>query len=266
MGVLNEYDERKQRSVALFASSVACSDAVRNHITENKDQTFDLVIVDEDPRLRPDGPGLPRLIEELFGPDCFHAENIGNLPANVGDINLSDQVEPTVLISISEMVWFRYWAEPITPDPGDGSWIFGTYITLGSQLFGLPFKCYDEEGAQIDSPLQDIFADSMKEEFADWQTSRREYTEELKSERLKLVPDCDLNLLVTENGTSVEIGSIDLPLDLMWRLRRLEKWIHSHSPWGKWTDDDKALCDTEGKACAESLSQKLGVEVKYGFD
>ncbi len=266
MGTLDDYDERKKRAVALFASSVACANAVRKHIDENQNQKFDLVLVDEDPDSRPDGPGLSEIVTEMFGPDCFYAENIGKLPANVGDINLSDEVEPTILISVSKMVWFRHWAEPVIPDPGDGSWIFATYATIGSKEFGLPLECYDEEGTPTPSPIGDTFAELMQEEFSVWEKSRREFTDRLKSDGVTLVPDTEGSLILTKRGTSISVGSIDLPLDLMWRLRRYEKWIQSHSPWDEWTDEEDAFCDKEGKACAKLLGQQLGVDVKYRFE
>ena len=249
----------KLRSVGVFASSMACADAIRRFVADSQDLHLHLALLQ-------DGTGMsPHRQSELtlMGKVVDMSRWPRDWPQNVRRALSSMDIDPGFMVSASRLVWFVDGNDAVLPVAGTGCYSCAVNIALGLR-HGLPLECYNGEGQRIPSPLIGTLADFLDAELFNWQIVRRAFTEKIKSEGLQFSPDICEPALWSARGGAIDVGRLELSVGLTWQIRRLEIWMNSHEPGEEWSSEEEASFEAEERECVRLLQAELGQNVPIG--
>lgn len=250
--ILGGMEEDRLRTAVVFASSMACSEALLAFLRSDHGLLLHLALLQE-------GTGLsPRITPQ---PTLYDLVRKAHIP---GWLSLypSLSIDPALLLSASRLIWFRDHAEPVPPEPGSGAWSCAVNVGLAME-YGLSVSCFDANGRSFWPPF-DTALDAMVDcDLKDWWAHRRAYTDRIRAEGLVLAYDHAGTLLWSAQGGSIDAGSLDLPPTLTRRVRQMEHWMRFQPLKGAWTDDaEYDAFDAELQRLADTVAETLGTTVK----
>lgn len=260
---LDDLEADKLRTAIVLGSSTASAGAIRDFIDGDHGWLLHLALLrHHDPDEREDavtcetGPALAELI---------HKQVRDPLPPNTIGMTSLSEVDPAMLLSVSRIVWFVEDAEQAPPAKWSGSYWCAMNVALGVS-YGLPLSCRDARGEPVASPLTGLAGKLVRAELANWRRRRRRLTNRKRREGILFKPDwCEPALWGAYAG-AIDAGALDLPLELIWRVRRLEMWLDAimdalPTPFGEWPSEIGEAYDAEERACLDDLRRVIDTEV-----
>jgi hypothetical protein len=248
--ILGKMEEDRLRTVVVFASSMACAEALLTFLRSDHGLLLHLALLQE-------GTGLsPRIIQQ---PTLYELVKKADIP-NWLTLYPSLSIDPALLLSASRLIWFRNHAELTTSE--SGAWSCAVNVGLGME-YGLSVSCFDAQGRSFWPPF-DAALDAMVDcDLKDWWAHHRAYTDRIRAEGLVLAYDHAGTLLWSAQGGSIDAGSLDLPPTMTRRVRQMEHWMRFQPLKGAWTDDaEYDAFDAELQQLADDLAETLGTTVK----
>lgn len=256
---LATYDDLRQQTAVVFASSMACADAIVSFLDSDHGLGLYLALLE-------DGSGLsPLITSEPTLSEAVCPGQYTRLPERCFGRTPSCSISPSLLVSCCRIFWFVDSRMPLQPRRASADWSCVMNAELGAS-YGLTLQCLDEHGRVIPSPLVGSLLDYTLTELAEWQKGRRANTERVVQEGLLLGSDMDAPLLFSERGGAVSADSLDLSLPLLWKIKRLERWMGTFPYSGDWSEIETSAFTTELRACADDLRRELGTTVRIYED
>lgn len=255
---LMRIEKERQHSCAVFASSPRCADAIRQFIADHSDRRLHLALLEAGTNASPRRKAEPTLGALTLGPGLSRWSGVFS---NVRSFRPSSGIDPAFLVSTARIVWFHDLSDPIPPEATTATWACAVNVALAAR-FGLPVSVYDATGRPVATPLTGRFADAINDDLFQWEAHRRAFTDQICQEGLAFDPDTCEPAFWSRRGGGISAGSLALPQDLTWRIRRLEKWFDEGDPG---VGVDEALWDAivaEGWACIADLKAALGAHVE----
>lgn len=256
---LDQADADRQRTAVVLASSMACADAIKAFLASDHWLLLHLAMLQDGTDLSPRTTPEPTLYKAVW-PD-----RRGPLPKGCISLRPSMGINPALLVSSWRLIWFVDSQTPMLPQRHSAAWSCAVNAALGL-CYGLTLHCFDEHGERISSPLAGPLVDYVREELAEWEEARREYTDRVRTQGLVLAYDWDATLMFADRGGAIDAGDLDFSQPLIWRVVRLENWMRSFPLGGEWTDEENAAFSAEIHAVAEDIRRELGTTVKIDGD
>lgn len=265
MNTLADIESHRQRAVALFCGdTAACLAGVQEYLNTAEPGSVAAILPDrfipedegeeERQRRHHDGPNAVAR-GALVWPILEGWERPRAFPYFSDD----HDTNPALLIFVSRVVWFYH---AVTPPPADrryGDFCCAVNIALALRM-GIPCEFRDEHGAVTESPLVGAFGQMIEAALDEWIVWRRDRTERLCREGMRFAPDCCEPALWTHDCGALDLGDIEMPLDLMWRLQRLENWYGFLLPYLEWPEEEWLALRAERQACLAAARAYFGEE------
>lgn len=255
---LKRIEKERQRSCAVFASSSRCADAIRQFIADHTDRQLHLALLENRTEISPRRTVGSTLGTLVLGSGLRHWAGI---PGHVRSYRPSSDIDPAFLLSTARVVWFYDPAEPTPPKAETAAWACAANVALAGRL-GLPVLVYDADGRPLAMPVTGPFADMINGDLLQWEADRLAFTDRICQEGLGFDPDTCEPALWSCRGGAISAGSLALPQDLTWRIRRLEIWFDEGDPGVGFDEATWDAIVAEGWACINDLKAALGANVK----
>ncbi|WP_417790251.1 hypothetical protein [Terasakiella pusilla] len=261
MSTIELLETEKKRSIAVFVSSNNCIEACRDFISKNKDKQIYLAALKNGTSYSPRKEDAHSLrVEEIA--DYRDEKN-----DHVYNIIYSRGVDPALLASVKSVYWFFDEQEEHSYPVDSAGYSCCLNVAL-AQGIGLPVTVFNEKGEEITSPLNGEMHDDVTRELRVWKEYHTLQRTKAIRKGIRLAPDWCEPALWSSSGGGMEAGCFELPIELIWRIRRLEKWVDlkSHvdiNGSDSWTDEGYDLLATEIEQCAKALEDELQIKIPY---
>lgn len=260
MLTLEEIEARKARRMLLFASSRACAPAIAERLARDRTDLVQLVLLEAGSGLSPRRTDEQKLADLVLGSDWRRGPSVRKWPESLECVRVSSALDPALLASTSRIEWFFDSGAAIEPLPGSADYACAVNVALGA-LYGIPWSCFDDRGRARPSPFSGPFGSCIVDALARELERRRRFTEDVRLEGLVLYPDCCEPALWSGQGGGISAGSLDLPLDVIWRLRRLEMFVDEMPVETAWPEEANAVAEAEKEICAALVRSALNTKV-----